>query len=178
VSYAIRIFSAEKFSEKQHLNFIVKAQALFGSWTVSESTPFCDTGWTIHECCLTSENDAPDDEWVRVWITARRRVEGEEPIRLFEYEWYIDFETSFGRSFLGLAVQLRALVLAMQMLPWFLVEDIDCSFGEAAPTEFRSEEAVLAHIRRVLAEHPEGLAWLGQRGLVDKHGSLLLPRPK
>jgi hypothetical protein len=178
VSYAIRIFSAEQFSEKQHRDFIAEVQALFGSWRVTESTPFSNTGWTIHECCLSSEDGVADDEWVHVWVAAQRRVKGEKPMWPFEYEWYINFETGSGRSRLGLAVQLGTLVLAMRRLPWFLVEDRDCGFGEDEPTEFRSEEAILAHIRRVLGEYPERLEWLRQRGILDEKGSLVMPRNK
>lgn len=178
MSYAIRIFSAERFSEEHYRDFIAEAQGLFGSWRETESTPFSDTGWTIHECCLTSENDVPNDEWVHVWVAAHRRVREEKPMWPFEYEWYINFETGSGRSLLGLAVQLGALILAMRGFPWFLVEDRDSGFDEDEPTQFRSEQAVLAHISRVLGEYPERIEWLRQRGLLDESGSLLLPHRK
>ena len=55
MSYAIRIFMAEHFSEKPYREFIADIQNLFGKWSVTESTPFNDTGWTIHECRLESE---------------------------------------------------------------------------------------------------------------------------
>ena len=176
MSYAIRIFSAEPFSEKHYRAFIAELQGLFGRWMVTESAPFSETGWTIHECCLSSDNAVPDDdEWVNVWVAARRRVKGEKPMWPFEYEWFINFETSSGRSGLGMAVQLGALVLAMRRLPWFLVEDRDWFYGEGEPTEFRSEEAVVAHIRRVLGQSPERIEWLLQRGILDENGFLVLP---
>lgn len=178
MSYAIRIFSAEQFSETRHRGFIAEMQNLFGEWRVAESTPFSSPGWTIHECCITSEDDVPNDEWVHVWVAAHRRVKGEKPMWPFEYEWYINFETGSGRSVLGLAVQLGAVVLAMQRLPWFLVEDRDSFLGDGEPTEFRSHEAVLAHIRLVLTQNPERLDWLRQRGLLDQDGSLLVPSKK
>jgi hypothetical protein len=166
---------AKQFSEQLYRDFLGEIQNLFGKWRVAESTPFYDTGWTIHECRLTS-HDLPDDEWVNVWVTARRRLREEKPMWPFDYEWYTDFETGTGRTSMGLAVQLGALVLSMQRFPWFLVEDRDAYLGENEPTEFRSEEAVLAHIGRVLAEHPERREWFRQRGMLDEHGSLLLPR--
>jgi hypothetical protein len=174
MSYAIRIFMAEQFSEKPYREFIADIQNLFGKWSVTESTPFYDTGWIIHECRLESEG-LPQDEWVGVWVSARRRLREEKPMWPFDYEWYTGFETGTGRTPLGLAVQLGALVLAMRKFPWVLVEDRDADIDDGEPTEFRSEEAVLAHLKRVLGRHPEGCEKLRRRGILDLNGSLLLP---
>jgi len=176
VSYAIRIFMEQPFSEALYRDFIAEAQNLYGKWQVAEASPFHDAGWTIHECKLTSGDTLPNDEWVGVWVAACRHLRDEKPMWPFDYEWCTDFETGTGRTYLGLAVQLGALLLAMRNFPWSIVEDRDSGFEDDYPTLFRSEGAVLKHVARKLGQFPEACDWLQRRGVLDENGCLrLLP---
>ena len=73
-------------------------------------------------------------------------------------------------------VQLGALLLAAERFPWFVVVDRDSYIGESYPVEFRSKEALVEHIRRMLeVEHPEYLLILQQRGIIDDNCQFALP---
>src|SRR5437762_770496 len=109
MSVAIHIFMPDKFAEEPYLRFLGDAQNLFGKWNIAESTPIHDTGLSIHDCFIASEN-LPRSENVRVNVTASRP---HDAVRWnFDYEWYISFETNAGRSPLSYAVQFGSLLLA------------------------------------------------------------------
>ncbi len=166
---------AEQFPEESYRQFLGEVQNLFGKWNVAESTPVYDTGWRIHGCRIKSQ-DLPFDESVSVFVDVSRRVK-EVPWN-FDYEWYLSFETGAGRSALSLAVQLGAVLLAGQSFQFVLVADRD-SCVENEPTEFRSREAVVEHIRRVLdGEFRESSVILQRKGIVSEDGYLLLPPQK
>jgi hypothetical protein len=75
---------------------------------------------------------------------------------------------------LGLSIQLGGLLLAMESFDSLCVVDED-SVLKDEPTEFRTKEAVINHIRRVLAEDFKCLGVLQEKGIVDKEGNFVLP---
>lgn len=77
----------------------------------------------------------------------------------FDYEWYLSLESSAGRTSLGIAVQLGAILLAMRKFDWIVFVDHDAWLGDNEPTEFRSRDAVVEHIKRVLVGHPQA-GWI------------------
>ncbi|SRR6266478_5245227 len=174
MSFAIHLFIAEKFANESYSGFLNDAQHLFGQWNVTGSAPTCDRGPRIDDCFITSE-DLPPGENVRVNVMAKMRHESVK-WNFDDYEWYLSLETSAGRSLLSLAVQLGSLLLATQKFRWTVVVDRDSWLGEPGPVEFRSKEALVEHIRRVLKiEYPECLAVLQERGVIDGNGDLVLP---
>src|SRR6266566_1868561 len=147
MSFAIHLFMPDKFAEEPYLRFLGDVQNLFGKWDVAGSTPIHDTGLSIHDCFIESEN-LPPGENVRVNVMASRR---HDAVRWnFDFEWYVSFETSAGRGAMSLAVQLGSLLLATQKFRWSVVVDRDSWIDENEPIEFRSKEALVEHIRRVI----------------------------
>src|SRR5580698_4308497 len=104
MSFAIHIFMTEKFSWEAYQCYLGKIQHLYGRWDLEEEVRFEENGngWKIHECCLRAW-DLPSDERFSVWVAAQRTVPAVS--WGFNFEWYLSFETSAGRSFIGLAVQ-------------------------------------------------------------------------
>jgi hypothetical protein len=173
MSYAIYLFMSEKFSRESFQHFLAKARNLYGKWNLAEHAPFNeDTSYrTIQEYVIESENLPINDDF-RVWVEASRMLSAEWG---FDFEWYLKFETSAGRSPLGLAVQLGSLLLAMRHFEWFVFVDEDTSIKEE-PTEFRSKEAAIQHIKRVMAEEFSlDFEDLKRQKILNEEGYLLLP---
>jgi hypothetical protein len=174
MSFAIHIFIAEKFAKESYQNFLDDARRLFGEWNLAGSNPVRGPWASIDDCFFVSDN-LPPGENVRVNVMANVRHEAVK-WNFDDYEWYLSFETSAGRSPRSLAVQLGSLLLAAQRFGWNAVVDRDSWLGEPGPVEFRSKEALVEHIRRVLKiEYAEYLGVLQQRGIINDNGDLILP---
>jgi hypothetical protein len=149
----------EPFSQDRYLAFLQEMQHLFGQWRVEESSAFAESGYGIHSCAVRiGSTDWPVNERCSIWVDAKRHLEGYWP---FDYEWYLSLETSAGRTSFGIAVQLGAILLAMRKFDWTIFVDRDAWLGDNEPTEFRSKEAVVEHMKLVLAGHPEAGRILG-----------------
>ena len=159
MSYAIHLFVKEPFSQERYLAFLNEMQHLFGQWHVEESGAFAETGYGIHSCVVRiGSDDRPVEERCSIWVGANR---GDKRTWPFDYEWYLSLETSAGRTSLGIAVQLGAILLAMRKFDWIVFVDRDAWLGDDEPTEFRSRDAVVEHMKRVLVGHHEAASILG-----------------
>lgn len=127
---------------------------------------------TIHECWIRSKGLSSEESF-RINVEACRRSK-EVPVWNFDYEWHLRFETGTGRSPLGLAVQLGAWLLAMRRFRFIQGLDRDSAIKNE-PTEFRSRDAAICHVRRLVEEKVEVAAELRRRKLLDENGFLLLP---
>ena len=160
MSYAIHLFMKEPFSQERYLAFLEEMQHLFGQWRVEGSTELTESGYNnIHSCAVRiGTEDLPIAGQCSIWIDASR---GPKNYWLFDYDWSLSLETSAGRTSLGLAVQLGAILLAMRKFEWTVFVDRDAWLGDTEPTEFRSKEAVVEHMKRVLNGHPQAGRILG-----------------
>jgi hypothetical protein len=157
MSYAIHLFMKEPFSQEPYLAFLNEMQHLFGQWHVEESSAFAENGYGIHSCAVRiGSDDWPVDERCSIWVNVNR---GDKRTWQFDYEWYLSLETSAGRTSLGTAVQLGAMLLAMRKFDWTVFVDHDAGLGDNEPTEFRSRDAVVEHMKRVLVGHPQS-GWI------------------
>lgn len=176
MSFAVHLFMTEKFSEESYRQFLGRAQNLFGKWAVEETVAINDDPryLTIHECWIKSRN-VPDEDRFRINVEANKHLK-DVFMWHYDYEWHLSLETSTGRSWLGLGVQLGVWLLAMRSLPFNLAVDRDSSLKNE-PTEFWTMEAAAEHIKRCCEEDPPELAAeLKRRGILSKSGFLLLPK--
>jgi hypothetical protein len=176
MSFAIHLLVTEKFSKDSFREFLGKVQSLYGTWDLEESVPFNEDQHclTIHESWVKS-GEVSSNDWFRINIAATRRLK-EVFMWNFDYEWHLRFETSAGRSPIGLAVQLGAWLVAMHGFRFNVGIDRDSSLENEA-TEFRSIDAGVEHTRRLITQKPP--AWsadLKERGIVNEEGYLLLPQ--
>ena len=177
MSFAVHLFIPENFAIESYRNLLDDARHLFGEWNVTGSNPTCTARPSIDDCFIISEN-LPPGENVRVNVMASKRHDTVK-WNFDDYEWYLSFETSAGRSVLSIAVQIGSLLLATRRFRWTVVVDRDSYLGESYPVEFRSKEALLDHIRRLLkVEYPEYLATLQQRGLFNGNGDFIQPNQR
>ena len=175
MSFAVHLFVTEPFRQEPYDAFLNKARQLYGDWNLEEAVPFNDStqNLTIHECWVQSKGEADPSRFFRVNIEASRHLK-DVPVWPFEYKWHLRLETSAGRTPLGLGVQLGAWLLAMNHFRFSLAFDHD-SYLKDEPTEFRSIEAVLEHIRRAIHEESKCSAELVQLGILDDRGRLKIP---
>ena len=159
MSYAIRLFMKEPFSEERYLAFLEEMRHLFGQWQIESSSGCERSGNDIHSCAVRiGAEDWPIAAQCNIWVNAERSPKSYWP---FDYEWCVNLETSAGRTSLGMAVQLGAILLAMRKFEWTVFVDRDAWLGENEPTEFRSKEEVVEHMKRVLIGHPDAGSILG-----------------
>lgn len=176
MSVAIHMFTREKFSEKSYRNFLRELQSLFGKWELVEDVAFdYDLRYsTIHACWINSSDEMLPENSFRVYVKAER-MSPDIPWD-FEFDWAVHLETSAGRSMLGFAVQFGALLLAMDHFNFLCVVDHDTSL-KSEPAEFKTNQAVREHIKRVFEWFPrEYLIDLKRRGIIDENGYLTLPK--
>ncbi len=174
MSFAIHYFTAEPISAEAYKGFLCEVQRLFGTWSLSESQYFHDDhqSETMHECWFESAGSNPDES-VRVYIRLSKYLKNLSNWGL-EYERAIDFETGAGRTSLSLAVQLGALLMAMQHFKYLHVIDIDTAI-DGEPMNFPSIETAVKHLRLILTKEFAGaFADLKDRGIADEQGNLIL----
>ncbi len=168
MSVAVHIFMPDPYEEERYRRFLGDVQNLFGCWKITESK-FFGTGPTIHDCFVRSE--APGEN-VRVNLSASRRHEA--IIWGFDHQWYISFETSAGRTPVSYAVQFGALLLAARKFRWHVAVDRDTYIDANEPQEFRTNESLIAHVRRVLGRM-QYCADLQQQGVLNENYEPVLP---
>lgn len=174
MSLAVHLFITENISEESYRGFLRAVCNLFGKWELEESLQYSDDSSrsSIHECWIYASG-VSDDDWFRINIQADRKNR-ETNNWPFEFEWSLSFETSAGRSSLGLAVQFGAWLMAMHRFRYINALDHDTCLKDE-PTEFRTTEALKLHILRLLTEEFHVLEDLRRRRIVNSDGFLLLP---